>query len=100
MKQLLLIMVSLLFLNGAEFYQAEKKMSWSEGVRYCFSLGSRLPSIDQIEEAFRVKNIHFTKKYYWTRTDTNMDGAYSFDFELGLGQPDHDSKKYNIMCVK
>jgi hypothetical protein len=104
MKKLLILLVAV-FLNGAEeSYQADNKMSWDRGVSYCFSIGGRISSIEQLERQFKEKrsgmNVDYEDRYYWTRSEIDINGAYSFDFSLGLPMADHKAKKYLVMCVK
>lgn len=100
MKKLLTMILLSAFLYGIEYYQPQQKMSWYEANRYCFALGGRIASVDQMEKDFKLSNPEYKQEMYWTRTGTDMNGAYSFDFTLGLAQPDHESRKYNVMCVK
>jgi len=87
-------------------HEAKEKMDWDHAVRYCRSLQSQLPDIEMLEyaaqhsESVRTGSARFQYDYYWSRTELDMEGAYSFDFGLGLPYPDHKANRYRVMCIK
>jgi len=87
-------------------HEARDKMDWDQAVRYCHSLQSQLPSVEMLEFASRNSgsvpegSARFQYDYYWSRTELDMQGAYSFDFGLGLAYPDHKGNRYRVMCIK
>ncbi|MCV6607096.1 MAG: C-type lectin domain-containing protein [Campylobacterales bacterium] len=89
---------------GQQSHQADGKMVWQEAYRYCFSMGGRMASIKDFEKKFAEKkqgrNTGYDNDSYWTGNNLDIEGAYSFDFDLGLSIPDHKSKKLKVMCVK
>ena len=102
---LLLVFVSLSFTaESFQAVQAPQKMDWERAVRFCFNIGGRMPTVEQIEIAYNYKekgqNADYTSTIYWTRTDIDIESAMSFDFAIGLAYPDHKANKYSVMCVR
>ena len=100
-----LLLLSLLSLYGyKDAHQAQATMTWEDGYRYCFSMNAQLASIDNFEAQFALersgKRTGIEDATYWTRDMIDIDGAYSFEFNLGAAMPDHKAKKYRVLCVK
>jgi hypothetical protein len=99
---LLLTIVSLFAIKDS--HEANAKMSWEDSYRYCFSMSSKIASIDEFEKKYAEKKRGMDPGYaedtYWTRNSIDIYGAYSFEFNLGLSMPDHKAKKYRVLCVK
>ena len=91
--------------------EAPTKMFWQEGKDYCASLHirSRMLNLDEVEYLFNqqenmasdeFKNLPFVFDTYWTDTEYDMEGAYSFHFGKGISYPDHKSARHRVMCIK
>ena len=105
MKILTILFFTIISIYGAQqSHQADKRMVWGEAYRYCFSMGGRMASVREFEKKYAYKKQGRSTGYenvsYWTGDDLDIDGAYSFDFDLGLSIPDHKARKLKVMCVK
>ena len=83
---------------------SEKPITWDEANEYVKSLGEgwRLPTIEELKDAFDNKIEGFKSDYYWTSNvnangDSNAIGV-SFGFgDVGYyGKTDH----YYVCCVR
>lgn len=84
------------------------KMSWDEATKYADSLntmseyGWRLPTIEELEEAYNNKIVEFQSYSYWSSITyvQNTNYAWNVDFSNGFVDFNDKTDDYYVRCVR
>ncbi|MDR2638865.1 MAG: hypothetical protein LBC09_03390 [Helicobacteraceae bacterium] len=108
MRKLACLAVFLSAAFGAEMrlHDSAQLMDWDRAVEYCRALDAYVPPLNAMEAAFKDAYLSargqspYQKDIYWTSDQTDIEGAYAYDFASGLHLVDHKSNRYRVMCIQ
>ncbi|GHV03252.1 hypothetical protein AGMMS50229_01820 [Campylobacterota bacterium] len=92
--------------DSMRLYDSNALMDWDRSIEFCRSLNARLPSLANLEAAFRgsYRSLHGRAPYandiYWTIDEIDFEGAYAYDFAAGLHIVDLKALPHRVMCIQ
>ncbi|MDR2152924.1 MAG: hypothetical protein LBO72_08885 [Helicobacteraceae bacterium] len=95
-----------LFGASMRLHDSGAQMDWERAVEYCRSLDAYVPPLNALEAAFRDSYLSssgrspYQREIYWASDQTDIDGAYAYDFDSGLHLVDHKANRYRVMCIQ
>jgi len=99
-----MVMVMLTMSISAIYPQPVPRMSWSDATQYCASMGMRLPTLDELKDAFAAG---LTKSWqptlwYWSSTedDSRSDSAWILNANAGTSTDNLKQNAWYVHCYK
>ena len=78
----------------------EEKTNWGEGKAWCEEKGGRLPTLEELEKAYKDGTSGFNYEgVYWTSTPNGIFSAYYVRFSDCYSGYNNNSVAYSVRCV-
>lgn len=83
------------------YYQG--RMNWNDAFSKCVSIGTRLPTIEELKAAYALKVTESWEKEgdYWSSTTDSDDRTYALDVDNGKNKGENSrSNRLGVRCVR
>lgn len=88
--------------SGNWMTDEDVEMDWYEATEYCEDKGGRLPTLEELVQAYNNKTAGFVNSWYWSSSshvdNDNYAGGVSFDYGNAYYYGKHDS--VYVRCVR
>ena len=79
---------------------SDKEMTWEESKKWCEAQGGRMPTIQELLEAYHGKVEGFVSTNYWSSSEFLASYAYYLYFGNGNVYFNLKSNSYYVRCVR
>ncbi|MDR1912587.1 MAG: hypothetical protein LBQ52_09645 [Helicobacteraceae bacterium] len=98
--------VCVAFGASMRLHDSAQIMDWDRAVEYCRSLDAYVPPLNAMEAAFRQSYVSaggkspYQREIYWTSDQSDLDGAYAYNFASGLHSIEFKASRFRVMCIQ